>query len=128
MADPQFIERSVVQVNGIDLDDLILSVAEKSSRPTKAVNTMNKGRVAKGFKQGNNQYSLEIDAERIVDARVPDWHALKDAGTIIKIQIRYNIGKPVTYAGCKITDVADTTSDGDSNRKISVMARTRKEG
>ncbi len=128
MADPQFVERSVVQVQGVDLDDLIISIAEKSSRPTKPVNTMNKQRVAKGFKQGNNVYSLDIDAERIVDARVPDWHALKDAGTIIKIAIRYNIGKPVTYAGCKVTDVHDNTSDGDSTRKITVVARTRKEG
>jgi hypothetical protein len=126
MPEVQFIERSVVQVNGVDLDDLILEISEKSTRPTKAVNTMNKGRVAKGFKQGNNQYSLEISAERIVDTRIPDWHALKDAGTVIKIQVRYNVGASVTYDGCKITDVSDSTSDGDSTRKISVMARTRK--
>ncbi len=126
MAEVQFVERSVVQVNGVDLDDLINSVAEKSTRPTKAVNTMNKGRVAKGFKQGNNQYSLDIDAERIVDSRVPDWHTLKDNGTIIKITIRPNVGPAVTYGGCKIVDVADSTSDGDSSRKISIMARTRK--
>jgi hypothetical protein len=126
MADVTFIERSVVQVNGVDLDDLIISVSEKSTRPTKAVNTMNKERVAKGFKQGNNQYSLDIDAERIVDARVPDWHQLKDDGTVIKIIVRYNIGPSVTYGGCKITDVTDTTSDGDSTRKISIMARTRR--
>lgn len=126
MADVTFIERSVVQVNGVDLDDLIISVAEKSTRPTKAVNTMNKERVAKGFKQGNNQYSLDIDAERIVDARVPDWHALKNSGTPLKITIRYNVGPSVTYSGCKITDVSDTTSDGDSTRKIAIMARTRR--
>jgi hypothetical protein len=126
MADVTFIERSVVQVNGVDLDDLIISVSEKSTRPTKAVNTMNKERVAKGFKQGNNQYSLDIDAERIVDSRVPDWHQLKDDGTVIKIIVRYNIGPSVTYGGCKITDVTDTTSDGDSTRKISIMARTRR--
>ncbi len=126
MAEVQFVERSVVQVNGVDLDDLVLSVAEKSTRPTKAVNTMNKGRVAKGFKQGNNQYSLDMDVERIVDPRVPDWHTLKDDGTVIKITIRPNVGKPVTYGGCKIVDVGDNTSDGDSSRKVSVMARTRK--
>lgn len=126
MADVTFIERSVVQVNGVDLDDLILSVAEKSTRPTKPVNTMNKERVSKGFKQGNNQYSLDLDAERIVDARVPDWHALKDAGAVLKITIRYNVGPSVTYGGCKIQSVDDTTSDGDSTRKISIMARTRR--
>jgi hypothetical protein len=126
MADVTFIERSVVQVDGVDLDDLIISVAESSDRPTKPVNTMNKERVPKGFKQGNNQHSLEIDAERIVDARVPDWHQLKEDGTIIKISIRYNVGPSVTYGGCKITSVKDTTSDGDSTRKISIVARTRR--
>lgn len=124
--DVAFIERSVVQVNGVDLDDLILSVGEKSSRPTKPVNTMNKERVAKGFKQGNNQFSLDVKAERIVDVRVPDWHALKQNGTIIKITIRYNVGPSVTYGGCKITDVDDSTSDGDSTRDIKIMARTRR--
>ena len=127
MADPQFVERSTVQVNGVDLDDLINSVSEKSTRPTKAVNTMNKARVAKGFKQGNNQYSLEIDAEPIVDPRVPNWHAIKDSGTIIKISIRPNVGKPRTYNGCKVTDVTETSSDGDSSVKLSIMARTRKQ-
>lgn len=126
MAEVQFIERSVVQVNGVDLDDLIISVSEKSTRPTKPVNTMNKARVAKGFKQGNNQFALDIDAERIVDSRVPDWHALKQNGTPIKITIRYNVGPSVTYDGCKITDVSDSTSDGDSTRKISIVARTRR--
>lgn len=125
MADPQFIERSVVQINGVDLDDLINSISETSTRATKPVMTMNKARVAKGFKQGNNLYTLDIDAERIVDARVPDWHALKDAGTIVKIQVRPNVGPAVTYGGCKIVEVTDSTSDGDSSRKLKVMARTR---
>jgi len=128
MADPQFVERSVVQVNGVDLDDLINSISETSTRATKPVMTMNKSRVAKGFKQGNNLYTLDLDAERIVDARVPDWHALKDAGTIIKITIRPNVGRPVTYSGCKIVEVSDSTSDGDSTRKLKVMARTRQGG
>ena len=126
--DVQFVERSVVQVNGVDLDDLILGVTETGERVTNPVNTMNKQRVAKGFKQKNNMYELEVDAERIVDARVPDWHALKDAGTIIGIKLRYNIGRPVTYGGCKISKVLDTTTDGESTRKISIKARTRKEG
>lgn len=124
MAD--YIERSTVRVNGVDLDDLIMGVQEKSSRPTKPVNTMNKARVVRGFKQGNNQYSLEIDAERIVDPRVPDWHALKDSGTRINIIIEPNVGPAVTYGGVLITDVHDGTSDGDSSRKLSAVARTRK--
>lgn len=125
MADPLFVERSVVQVNGVDLDDLINAVSESSTRATKPVMTMNKGRVAKGFKQGNNLYTLDIDAERIVDSRVPDWHKLKDDGTIIKITIRPNVGKPVSYGGCKVVEVSDSTSDGDSTQKLKIMARTR---
>lgn len=124
MAD--YVERVVLRVNGVDLDDVINSVAEKSSRPTKPVNTMNKARTARGFKQGNNMYSMEIDAERIVDARVPDWHALKDAGSTIAVVVQPNIGPMVTYGGGKITDVSDGTSDGDSTRKISVVFKTRK--
>lgn len=124
MAD--YVERVVLRVNGVDLDDVILSVSESSDRPTKPVNTMNKARVARGFKQGNNMYGMEIDAERIVDSRVPDWHALKDAGTKIAIIIQPNIGPMVTYGEGKITKVADATSDGDSSRKISVVFRTRK--
>jgi hypothetical protein len=126
MADTLFVERSVVQVNGVDLDDLILTVGTKSTRPTKPVQTMNKGRVAKGHKQGNNMYSLTVDAERIVDARVPDWHAMKDAGTRFKIQLRYNIGKPETYGDCLVTDVDENTSDGDSTQRLTIVARTRK--
>ncbi len=125
MAD--FIERATLQVDGVDLDDIILAVAESSDRPTKPVNTMNKARIARGFKQGNNQYSLDIDAERIVDPRVPDWHKLKDDGTPIKIAIRYNIGKPVTYSEGKVTSVKDTTSDGDSARKVTCVFRKRKQ-
>lgn len=126
MADPLFVERSVVQVNGVDLDDLINSVSESSTRATKPVMTMNKARVAKGFKQGNNLYTLDIDAERIVDSRVPDWHALKDAGTIIKIVVRPNVGRAVTYSGCKVVEVSDSSSDGDSSQKLKIMARIRK--
>lgn len=126
MAEVQFVERSVVQVKGVDLDDLILSVSETSSKQLKEVNTMNKGDVVKGFKKGNSKYALSIDAERIVDARVPDWHALMQSGEIFKITIRYNVGRAVTYGGCMIESVSDATSEGDSSRKIAIKARTRK--
>jgi len=126
VADVQFVERSVVQVKGVDLDDLILSVSETSSKALKEVNTMNKGDVVKGFKKGNSKYMLNIDAERIVDSRVPDWHDLMQRGEIFKITIRYNVGKPVTYGGCMIESVSDSTSEGDSSRRIAIKARTRK--
>lgn len=122
----EYVERVVLRVNGVDLDDVINSVQEKSSRPTKPVNTMNKRRTVRGFKQGNNMYSLEIDAERINDPRVPDWHALKDAGARISIIVEPNVGRAVTYSGVAITDVTDGTSDGDSTRKISALCKTRK--
>jgi hypothetical protein len=128
MSQVLFVERSVVQVGGVDLDDLILSVSEKSSKALKEVNTMNKGDVVKGFKKGNSKYMLDIDAERIVDDRVPDWHAMMQAGTVFKVQIRYNVGKPVTYGDCMVESVSDATSEGDSSRKIAIRARTRKEG
>ncbi len=124
MAD--YIERAVLRVNGVDLDDVINSVQEKSSRTTKPVNTMNRSRTVRGHKQGNNMYSLEIDAERIVDSRVPDWHALKDSGTRFNVIVEPNVGPAVTYGGVLITDVSDGTSDGDSTRKISAVAKTRR--
>jgi hypothetical protein len=124
MAD--YVERLVLRVNGVDLDDVINSVTETSERTTTPVNTMNKRRTARGFKQKNNMYSLEIDAERIVDPRVPDWHALKDAGANISVVTEPNIGPMVTYSGGKITRVVDGTSDGESSRRISAVFTTRK--
>ncbi len=126
MAEVQFVERSIVQIKGVDLDDLVLSVSEKASKALKEVNTMNKADVVKGFKKGNSKYMLDLDVERIVDSRIPDWHVLMQTGERFKITIRYNVGKPVTYDGCMIESVADATSEGDSSRKISVRARTRK--
>lgn len=121
-----YVERVLLRVNGVDLDDVINSVSEKGNRKTTPVNTMNKRRVVRGFKQGNNMYALEIDAERINDPRIPDWHALKDSGTRISVVLEPSIGKAVTYGGGLITDVTDTTSDGESGRKISAVFKTRK--
>lgn len=121
-----FVERAVVQVRGVDLDDLIISVSETSTKALKEVNTMNKGDIVKGFKKGNTKYGLSIDAERIVDDRVPDWFELLRTGERFKIAIRYNVGKAVTYGGCMVESIGDATSEGDSSRKISIKARTRK--
>lgn len=122
----EYVERVVLRVNGVDLDDVILEVDEDSNRPTKPVNTMNKARTVRGFKQGNNMYSLTIKAERIVDSRIPDWHALKDAGTKIGVIVEPNVGNAVSYGGVLITSVKDTTTDGDSTRTITAVAKTRK--
>jgi len=127
MADVLFVERAVVQVAGVDLDDLILEVAETSSKALKEVNTMNKGDVVKGFKRGNSKYSLSLKAERIVDSRVPDWHDLMQKGIKFKVVLRYNVGKAVTYGDCMVESVGDSTSEGDSSRSVSIRARTRKQ-
>ncbi len=124
MAEVEFVERLVLRVQGVDLDDVINSVSEKASTPSKYVNTMNKRRRPKGVKQGNSTFSLDIDAERIVDPRVPDWHALMVNRTTCKVITAPNIGPAVTYTG-RVVDVQDTTSDGDSSRKISFMAWDR---
>jgi hypothetical protein len=125
VAEVEFVERLVLRVNGVDLDDVINSVSEKASTPSKYVNTMNKARRPKGLKQGNSTFGLDIDAERIVDDRVPDWHELMLKRRTCKIVSQPNVGKAVTYTG-RVTDVVDGTSDGDSSRKITFMAWDRR--
>ncbi len=125
MADVEFVERLILRVRGVDLDDCILSVAEKADTPSKYVNTMNKKRRPKGVKQGNSTFGLEIDAERIADARIPDWHGLLTSRETIKVVSAPNVGPAVTYTG-KVVSVNDSTSDGDSSRKVSVMCWDRK--
>jgi hypothetical protein len=126
VADPQFVESSVVQVDGVDLDDLILTVAERAETTLKDVNTMNKASEVKGFKQGNVRYMLDIDAEPIVDLRVPDWHGLLKSKKYFKMTIRPNVGKPRSYFRCRVQSVADNTSEGDSSQKLSIRATRRK--
>lgn len=122
----QYIERCTLRVLGVDLDDVINSIEESSDRPTKVVNTMNKGRVGRGFKQGNNGYVLSLNAEQIFDPIVPDWHDMKDTGKVFSLVKVPSVGPSITYSGCKITSVKDSTSDGDSTRSISVTALRRR--
>ncbi len=128
MADPQFIERAVLQVGGIDLDDIIIDVAEQAEFTLKESNTMNKGDVVKGFKQGNSKYTLNVKAERIIDARVPNWHELGRTKKYFKIQLRYSAGPGRTYERCRVQSVKDSTSEGDSQQDIVVRACRRKDG
>lgn len=126
MAD--YVQRITLRAFGKDLDDVIVSCAETDDVPTKPVSTMNKAKEVKGFKQANNQYGLELDAEQINDPTVPDWHDLKDSRvrfTIVKVP---DVGLPITYSGCVVASVKDNTSDGDSGVKVSIMARRRKKG
>lgn len=126
MAD--YVNRITLRVGGVDLDDVIVSLSEKDSVPTKPVNTMNKRKTARGFKQANSNYSLDADCEQIFDPTVPNWHVLKDKRIRFTIVKTPDVGVPVTYGSCVVTDVQDSTSDGDSSQKVSIMALTRKEG
>lgn len=118
-------QRITMTVFGVDLDDTILSLVEKDSTPTKLVKTMNKRKEARGYKQGNSEYSLDVDAEPIVDPTIPDWHALKKNRTRFTIARTDDLGVKVIYGQCVVTDVTDSTSDGDSSLKLSILALTR---
>lgn len=120
----EYVERMVLRVQGVDLDDVLLDVKESGETPSKFVNTMNKARRPRGVKQSNTMYKLSISAERIEDPRVPDWWKLMEDRTTIKIVSVPNVGKAKTYTA-KITSVADDTSDGDSKRAIEAMAWRR---
>jgi hypothetical protein len=121
----EYVERLTLRIKGIDLDDIIVSLSEKASRAAKPVNTMNKERVAKGVKRPNRGYSLDLDCEQD-DPPTVDWYALLDSGEKFKVIKTPSVGKPVTWSDCVVTDVSDSTSDGDSGRKVSVWARTRR--
>lgn len=123
-----YVQRVTLRALGVDLDDVIVSVSEKDDVPTKVVNTMNKKKTGRGYKQANSNYSLELDAEQINDPTVPDWHVLKDKRTRFVIVKTPDLGSPVSYIDCVVTSVSDNTSDGDSSRKVSVMALQRKVG
>lgn len=116
-----------LQIGGRSLDDIIESVTETSGRAVKAVNTMNRARIAQGYKRGNRSYELEIKAEDLVDPSLPDWEALKDTGALFTIVKVPSSGPSVTYAGVTISKVVRNAQDGDSTLTISAMALTRKE-
>lgn len=124
MAEAESVERLILRYNGVDLDDCIVAVNESTDTPTKFINTMNKRRRPRGVKQGNSVFGLDIDAERINDARIPDWHELAAKRKTIKVVTIPNVGKAVTYTG-RVTSVKDGTSDGDSSRKITMMCWDR---
>lgn len=127
MADGEYVERVTLRIRGFDLDDVINTCTEKASVPTKPVNTMNKERAVRGFKQGNRAFGLELDAERIVDPRVPDWYDMLESGERFGIVVAPNVGKSISYLSCVVTDVTAAASDGDSSVKVSIMARRRKQ-
>ena len=123
----EYVDYIRLQIGGRSLDDIIESVTETSGRAVKAVNTMNRARVAQGYKRGNRTYELEIKAEDLVDPSLPNWEALKDTGVLFDVVKVPSAGATVTYSGVTVSKVVRNAQDGDSTVTISAMALTRKE-
>lgn len=109
----EYVEFILLSLLGRDLDDVVNSVTETLDRPTKPVNTMNRRRTARGFKQGNRSYQLEVNAEQIDDPNLPSWEQLWNDGTYFKLTKCPSVGKSVTWDKCKVTRVQNSNSDGD---------------
>lgn len=123
----EYVSRVTLRVLGVDLDDVVVSISIKSSTPLKPVNTMNKKRRARGVKRANSNFGLDLDCERINDPTVPDWHVLRENKTpFALIETPDNGEKAVEFYPCYVTDCTDGASDGDSSRKVSVLALDRK--
>jgi hypothetical protein len=122
-----YVETIILQINGVDVDDVIVELTEDTDVPTKAVNTMNRARRPKGFKQGNLTFGLSLTVEESDNPKMPQWRAMLAQRTPFNIVKKPNVGKNVTWSGCRVTKVSGKNSDGDSGSTVSVMALDRKE-
>jgi len=123
---PDYRSRLFMRVLGKDLDDTLVSVAERKSTPTKPVKTMNKKNRARGVKRAASEYTLDVDAEPIDDPSIPDWDKLRELGTPFTIGCTPDVGAPYEYDPCYVSEVQDNTSDGDSSKKLTIIALGRK--
>lgn len=122
----EYCDSIVLEVNGVALDDVIIELTEKSSNNLKVVNTMNRRRRGKGFKAGNDMFSLDLKVEPIEADGVPSWHSMKKSRTVFSIRRTKNNGeKPTTWGRCRISDISEGESDGDSTMSVSVLALDR---
>lgn len=121
----EYVDSITLEIDGTKLDDVIVELSEKNERSVKAVNTLSRRRRAKGFKRGNNMYSLDLKVEPVDDDRVPSWHKLKEAGTLFSIRRTKNTGAVTTWSNCTVSSVSETESDGDSSMSVSVQALNR---
>jgi hypothetical protein len=125
----EYVDRIILRVGSVDLDDVILEFTESRKKSAKPVNTMNKERVAKGYKRGNRMFSGTMKVEEIDDDRIPDWDTLQEKNTKITIVKIPNVGKKITFYDLIVgDDLSDTYSDGDSSRTFSWLALRRKAG
>jgi hypothetical protein len=123
---PEYVDSLILRVDNVDLDDVIVELNDTTDVSSTPVNTMNRRRVARGYKQKNTNFTLELKVEQIDDPRVPDWHVLAASRKRFTIVKTPNVGSVITYMKCIATKVADTTSAGDSSRSVSVLALERK--
>jgi hypothetical protein len=125
----EYVDQIILRYNGIDLDDVIVEFSESRKKGAKPVSTMNKRRVAKGYKRSNRMFNGTMKVEEIDDPRVPDWDELQRLGTKIQIIKIPSVGKKVTFIDFIVgEDITDSYSDGDSSRTVSWMALDRRVG
>jgi hypothetical protein len=121
MAD--YIERISLVIDGQDFDDVVNSLKEESATPTKTANTMNKRKRARGFKSGNDTFNLSCNCERIDPASgVPSWETLRKTRKKFSLVCEPSVGPSYAYGPCRVTNVSDSASDGDSSQDITIMA------
>ncbi len=123
-----YVDRITLTVAGRDLDDIIVEFSENRARKTSAVNTMNKSRVAKGFKRGNRMFSGTMRVEEIDDPSAPNWDDIMAKDLRLKVTKVPSAGKRVTFEELVVADISDQYSDGDSGRTLSWQALRRKVG
>lgn len=125
----EYVDQIILRVDGVDLDDVIVEFTESRKKSTKPVNTMNKKRIAKGYKRGNRHFSGTMKVEEIDDPRIPDWDELQRTGKKIQVVKKPNVGKPVTFIDFVVgDDLSDNYSDGDSGRTLSWNSLDRRVG
>lgn len=128
MAD--YIERSSVVIDGKDYDDVVNSIKEESATPTKAANTMNKRKRARGFKQANDTFQVTMNCERIGAGTTiggpASWDDLRRTRKRVAIMIEPSVGSSYSYAPAVVTNVSDSVSDGDSSQDVTIMALDKK--
>ncbi|HLY95202.1 MAG TPA: hypothetical protein VKP14_10170 [Gaiellaceae bacterium] len=122
MPTPEYVEFISLRIGSQALDDVIVDVTESTDTPTKTVNTMNKRRRARGYKQGNTSFGLDVTAEQIVDPNIPDWETLVANRTEFSITKTPSAGPTVTYSRCRATSAQRKTSDGDGSYTVKVIA------
>lgn len=124
MAD--YIDTIVLSLDGNDLDEVIMELEETDDAKLDTVQTINKTREGRGFKQSNDSYSLSLKCEPIHDPKLGSWNGLKRKRKEFTITKR-EAGATVTWSRCRVSKVVDNRSSGGSGQTVSVTALHRDE-